>query len=242
MYICPSTKHISMHNQLLLINMRNNDWINLVFISIFILLVINKLLFQTRFSLLLSGILNRKYLSFYIKDSPLIASSFNIIFLPINILTVSFVLFFTAKEYYPSLFENYNFSVFILINIGVFTFLMMKTIFNMGVNSILSISKSARQFSFFKLSIRSFSSIVLLPILLFYQYSALDTHITLTVLLTVFIILLAFQYIYSTRLIITKERYSFLYIFLYLCTLEFATAIIFIKLVFIIVNNYSNSF
>ena len=231
-----------MYSQLLLINMGSNDWINLTFISIFVLLVLNKLLFYKRFTLLISGIFNRKYLSFYLKDTPLIASAFNLIFFPINLLVISLTLYFIAKGYYAELFNSYNLEIFSLIIIAVFLFYLMKIVLRFVINIIFSVTKTARQFSFFKLSIRSFSSIVLLPFLLIHQYSALDKSFTLTILLSVFIVLLAVQYVYSTQLIIAKKQYPFLYIFLYLCTLEIIPTAIFVKFVFIVVNNNFESF
>ncbi|MBE9487679.1 MAG: DUF4271 domain-containing protein [Bacteroidetes bacterium] len=222
--------------------MGSNDWINLTFISIFVLLVLNKLLFHRRFTLLISGIFNRKYLSFYLKDTPLITSTFNLIFFPINLLTISLTLYFIVKGYYVELFDSYNLELFSLIIVALFLFYLMKIVLRFVINIILSVSKTARQFSFFKLTIRSFSSIVLLPFLMIHQYSGLDKPFTLTILLSVFIALLAVQYLYSTQLIIAKKQYPFLYIFLYLCTLEILPTIIFIKFVFIIVNNDFHGF
>ena len=226
-----------MAGQFLLINMQSNDWINIIFILIFILLALNKWLFQKRFGLLLSGIFNRKYFSFYIKDTPLITSTFNIIFFLINLLITSLVVFFISRKYYLGISDSNNLEVFLYAITGVFLFYLMKIIFRFVISLIISTSKSVRQFSFFKLSIRSLSSIILLPFLLIHQYSVLDKSLTLTILLSVFIALLTIQYIYSTQLIIAKKQYPFLYIFLYLCTLEILPTIIFIKFVFIIVNN-----
>ncbi|MCK5907197.1 MAG: DUF4271 domain-containing protein [Flavobacteriales bacterium] len=231
-----------MAGQFLLINMQSNDWINIIFILIFILLALNKWLFQKRFGLLLSGIFNRKYFSFYIKDTPLITSTFNIIFFLINLLITSLVVFFISQEYYLGISDSNNLEVFLYAITGVFLFYLMKIIFRFVISLIISTSKSVRQFSFFKLSIRSLSSIVLLPFLLIHQYSVLDKSLTLTILLSVFIALLTIQYIYSTQLIIAKKQYPFLYIFLYLCTLEIIPTVIFIKFVFIIVNNDFHGF
>ena len=231
-----------MAGQFLLINMQSNDWINIIFILIFILLALNKWLFQKRFGLLLSGIFNRKYFSFYIKDTPLITSTFNIIFFLINLLITSLVVFFISRKYYLGISDSNNLEVFLYAITGVFLFYLMKIIFRFVISLIISTSKSVRQFSFFKLSIRSLSSIVLLPFLLIHQYSVLDKSLTLTILLSVFIALLTIQYIYSTQLIIAKKQYPFLYIFLYLCTLEIIPTVIFIKFVFIIVNNDFHGF
>ena len=231
-----------MAGQFLLINMQSNDWINIIFILIFILLALNKWLFQKRFGLLLSGIFNRKYFSFYIKDTPLITSTFNIIFFLINLLITSLVVFFISRKYYLGISDSNNLEVFLYAITGVFLFYLMKIIFRFVISLIISTSKSVRQFSFFKLSIRSLSSIILLPFLLIHQYSVLDKSLTLTILLSVFIALLTIQYIYSTQLIIAKKQYPFLYIFLYLCTLEIIPTVIFIKFVFIIVNNDFHGF
>jgi hypothetical protein len=199
-------------------------------------------LFQKRFGLLLSGIFNKKYFSFTLKDSPLMASSFNVVFFPINLLATSLALYFGFNKYYEGLFEKYDFEVYLYIVAAVFLFFLIKIIFRYIISIIISVSKSVKHFSFFKFSIWSFSSIILLPFLLVYQYSALEKSISLTILLSVFIVLLLIQNFYSTQLIIARKQYSFLYIFLYLCTLEIIPAILYVKFMFIIVDNNLYSF
>ena len=226
-----------MSSHLLLINLHSNDWINLTFIFIFILLVLNKWLFQKRFGLLLTGLFNKKYFSFTLKDSPLVASTFNLMFFPINLLTISLTFYFLSREYFSEFFDNYNFEVYLYIVAAVFLFFVIKIIFRYIISIIISATKIVKHFSFFKLSIGSFSSIVILPFLLIHQYSALGKSVTLTVLISVFIVLLTIQYLYSTQLIIARKQYPFLYIFLYLCTLEIIPTVLFIKFVFIMVNN-----
>ncbi|MCK5867517.1 MAG: DUF4271 domain-containing protein [Mycoplasmataceae bacterium] len=230
-----------MSGQFLLINMQSNDWINLTFISILVLLVLNKLLFPKRFVMLASDIFSKKYFAFYLKDSPLVSSTFNLIFFPINLLTISLTLFFISKEYYTNLLDNYNSIIYFYFIIGLLLFFFLKTFLRFLINIIISTTKKAKQFSFFKISIRSFSSLVLLPFLLVHQYSIIDKQVTLTILLSVFIGLLIIQYVYSVYLIIAQKQYSLLYIFLYLCTLEIVPTVIYIKLVFIVVANNSNS-
>ena len=221
--------------------MQSNDWINLTFISILVLLVLNKLLFPKRFVMLAFDIFSKKYFAFYLKDSPLVSSTFNLIFFPINLLTISLTLFFISKEYYKNLLDSYNSIIYFYFIIGLLLFFFFKTFLRFLINIIISTTKKAKQFSFFKISIRSFSSLVLLPFLLVHQYSIIDKQVTLTVLLSVFIGLLIIQYVYSAYLIIAQKQYSLLYIFLYLCTLEIIPTVIYIKLVFILVANNSNS-
>ncbi len=225
-----------------MINILNGDWINLTFILIFVLLVLNKLLFQKRFVILTTKIFSNKYFSMYLKDSPLITSTFNIIFFPINLLIISLTLFFISTEYYKELIDNYNFTTFLYFVLIIFIFFVLKIILRFIINIILSTIKRAKQFSFFKLSFRSLSSLVILPFLLIHQYSVLDKDISLTLLVSVFITLLAIQYLYSSYLIIAQKQYSLFYIILYLCTLEIIPAIIYIKLIFILKINDFISF
>lgn len=217
--------------------MQNNDWINLTFILIFALIVLDKLLFQKRFFLLTKTIFSKKYFSVYTKDSPLIASTFNLIFLPINILTISLSLFFLTEFYYPNLFKEYNFYTYLFFVLGLLLFFILKVILRFIVNIILSITKKARKFSFIKLSFRNLISLVLLPFLLLHQYSILDEQLTITLLLSIFITITAFQYLYSGYLIIADKHHSLFYIILYLCTLEIIPIVIYIKLILIVVNN-----
>lgn len=225
-----------------MINLLSNDWINLVFILVLVLLVINKLLFQKRFFNLTRKLFSSKYFSMYLKDTPLITSTFNIIFFPVNLLVISLTLFFLSREYYSDLIESYNFTTFLYFVLGVFIYYIAKVILKFIINIIISTTKKSKHFSFLKISFRSFSSLVLLPFLLIHQYSIIDNNTTLTLLLSVFIALLVIQYLYSTYLIIAQKQYPFLYIILYLCTLEIIPIIIYIKLVLIIISNNFSSF
>ena len=224
-----------------MIKMLSNDWINLTFILIFALLVFNKLMFQKRFVLLTTGILNKKYFSVYIKDSPLIASTFNAVFFVINVLTIGLSLYFLTKESFQDSLNGYNYTIYLYILLVLVLYFILKMAIVVLFNFLLSTLNIAKQFSFFNLSFRSLSSIVLLPFLLLHQYSLLDKEISLTILLSVFIALTAIQYIYSSYLIIAKKQHSLLYIILYLCTLEIIPTVIYIKLVFITIGRSSFS-
>jgi len=229
-----------MYSQLLMINMRSNDWISLVFVLIFVLLAFIKVVFQKRFELLI--LFSRKYWSFYSKESPLIASVFNLLFFPVNLLVTGLVIFYFAKEYFPDLFDSYDAEFFAKILLSIVLFYAVKIVLRFIVNIVLLTTKAVRQFSFYKLSLRNFSSIVLIPFLLIHQYSALQSSISIIFLLSAFIVFLAVRYIYSLRLIFEQKQYPFLYIILYLCTLEFIPALLYIKAVFILVNNNFEGF
>ena len=225
-----------------MIKMLSNDWISLTIISIFVLITVNKLLSPKRFKQLVTGIFGNKYFSFYLKDSPLISSNFNILFFPVNLLTVSLVIFYLLKHFFTDIISVYDFNVFVYINIIVFIFSVIKVIQNFIINVILSTTKKVRQFSFFKLSFRNFSSLLLLPFLLVHQYSSIDKGLSITVLLSVFIAISVIQYAYSSYLIIQQKQYSILYIILYLCALEITPTIIYLKLVFIVFEGNFLSF
>jgi len=231
-----------MMSQLLIITMLGNDWINLTFILIFGLLVFNKLLYQKRFSLLTTGIFNKRYFSVYTKDSPLIISTFNSVFFIINLLTISLTIYILTKGYFSYSLNNYDYTLFLYIFSGLLLYFILKASLIILVNFLLSTLKIAKQFSFFNLSFRSFSAIILLPFLLFYQYSLIDKGILLTILLSVFIILTAIQSLYSSYLIIDQKLYPLSYIILYLCTLEIIPTFIYIKLIFIITGSSFFSF
>jgi hypothetical protein len=225
-----------------MIKMLNNDWINLTFILIFALLALNKILFQKRFSQLLLKLFGNKYFSFYQKDNPLVLSVFNLIYFPINLITISLLIFYTTKHYFSYIFDTYNFETFVTINLIVFIFFVVKSTIRFFINIILSITKKARYFSFYKISFRNFSATILFPFLLIHQYSAIDNNTTLIILLSVFISITAIQYIYSSYLIIAQKLYPIFYIILYLCTLEIIPAFIYVKVIFIMTKDNFLSF
>ena len=226
-----------MPSTILMIKMLNNDWINIVFISILILLSLNKFLFEKRFYLLMRGIFNKKYFSLYIKETPLVYNAFNVVFIFINILTFGLFFFFVSKEYFPDQFPKYDFRIFMNVIVVLVLYFILKNIFLFFINMLLLSRKVSREFSFYKLSFKNFSAVIVLFGRGRQQYSVLNTNTSLILLVSVFIIISAIGYMYSSYQIIERKQNSLFHIFLYLCTLEIVPTIIYIKFVLILVDN-----
>ena len=221
-----------MISTLLIINIHNDDWINLVFILILLLLSINKYLSEKRFTTLLTILYSKKYISFYLKDSPLITNTFNVIFSFINVLTVSTTIYFILRNYLST--SNINSDAFLTILFIVSVYYISMFLISYFIDFIILTTEKSVQFSFVKLSVRNFFSIILLPILIIHQYFWANISDSTTILISIYLLSTGIQYVYSTIVILKQRQYSIFHIILYLCTLKFMPSIIFIKGLFVL--------
>lgn len=225
-----------MFNSILIFKMLRYDWISIVIISIFALLALNNFMYEKRFRALILGFFNNQYFSNYKKYSPLIVNTFNIIFLPINLFSFGLIFFYFAKHYFPGLFPEYDFKAFLTIIILFLLYYLLKGIISLLFNSILFNIKNSREFLFYKISFRNLTSIIMLILIALHQFSSLPPNITLLVLISVFATFYVFGYLFSSYQIVEKNNYSIYHIILYLCALEIAPSLIYVKFAILMLN------
>ncbi len=204
------------------------DWITVLFVLGFFLLVLAKILYPQRFVDFINLLNSGKFISFKGKENKAF-HGFNILLLIVQAIAISIFLF-VAYEVYFEHSESAGI-IFIRILTAYLCFLLLKTGVEKIIGNIFEMDDRMDYYIFQKISYRSFISLFILIASLFLVYS-LDPG-TLTITLIAVLCLLA--NVIGLIIIYRKNQNllasNWFYFILYLCALEIAPYIILYKLV-----------
>lgn len=196
------------------------DWATLLFVLCFLIVGINKNVFEARFNEFMRLAVSDKYTKIY-KDSSNIRSGFTISMFFVQLCSFTFFIVLLLKQF------NYSKNGFGILFLQVFTFLgvyiLSKYLIEKIIATTFRIEEFNEQFNLLKVSYRTYFGFILLPItiILFYNpslnknwiYSSIVIILIIANLITYFVSLKLYQ-----NLLIRK----IFYFILYLCTLEIA--------------------
>lgn len=209
----------------------NNDWITLIFLTVFLLLVVVKLLYKERLFELLTLFFSKKYFLKYSKESPLIFNGFNtLLFVILNIILSLIILVFTV-EYNSELVENQSFYFFIKINIGVGLFFFFRFLLGYLLGLLFNIKKQQLLLSFAKISYLFNSVLFIFPFLLFTFFIKKHNFLVFQLTMLLFSTLLIIRYIFVFRTNKSALHKQWSNFFMYLCALEIAPLLLILKIV-----------
>ena len=209
---------------------QNNDWITLVFFTIFVILVIIKLFFNERLAHTSILLFSKKYLAiYYNKEKKRTFNYFQILFFLVQILTFSLIFFEILTFKKPS-FTHLNRNIFLIILIGVTLYFAIRFLIGLFLAAIFNLTEIHKKILYEKSNY--FNSLVLsmLPFLLFIFYAESYQIIFSKVTLILFVVLLTLRYILvlkNNKKLIFSNLFYFI---LYLCALEIAPLVIILKL------------
>ncbi len=204
------------------------DWITLIFMACFILLVLAKILFPQRFDEFISLLNSGKFIAFKGKENKAF-HPFNILLLLLQSLAVSIFLYIT----YDYFFETNQLPIILFIRI--FTAYTCLILFKAGVEkitgNIFEIDEKIDYYIFQKFSYRNFLSLFLLAASLFLVYTIQPTALLIGLLGGIIILgnVIGLIIIYKRNQ--NALSANWFYFILYLCALEIAPYIILYKLI-----------
>lgn len=204
----------------------NNDLVTWAFIFIFGVLCILNIFYSKRLLFTNVFFLSEKYVAlFYSKDKK---NSFKnrydfFLFFLINILTFLLVLHCIFFK------KNIDFDRFIVITLTTIGYVFFDYFLKQFLSIIFNFKATQHKISYLKIGY--FNNIILwiLPFLIFYFYTNTFQEVTRTVIIFLLVFLFILRYIFiilKNKILITSH---FFYFILYLCTLEIAPLIFFIK-------------
>ncbi|NJY61156.1 DUF4271 domain-containing protein [Salinimicrobium sp. CDJ15-81-2] len=207
----------------------SHDWITLLLVLVFGLLVVAKYSFTQRFSHFVMLFATDKYMLLKGKNANLF-HPFNIVFFTINAISAAlfiYVFYLTFSEAPPA-----RPGVLFLRIITAYTaFVLLKFSFEKIIADVISLNKKINYYLFYKLSYRNFMALVMLPFTILFIYvwkpSPLALYVFLGLILLINLITLLSIFIKNRQYIMT---HSF-YFILYLCALEIGPYYILYKLV-----------
>jgi hypothetical protein len=195
------------------------DWATIVFVVSFVLVVVAKSFFETRFNEYLRLIVSDKYIKMY-RDSTHLMSGFTILLFLVQLVSLAF--FIQLMFAYFGYVSKTDWIVFIQIFTFLTVFVLSKFLIEKIVATSFNMEEFTEQFNLQKVSYRTYIGLLVLPIdiVLFYNDNPPKTLIFLFIIVVLAINLL-------TYLISLKNYQNFLlgrlfYFILYLCALEIA--------------------
>ncbi len=204
------------------------DWITILFLSCFVLLVVAKILFPQRFEEFTSLLNSGKFIAFKGKENKAF-HGFNILLLSLQAVSVSLFLFIIYRYFQEE--QTADLVIFIRIFTAYFCFVLIKAGIEKIIRNIFEIDEKIDYYIFQKFSYRNFISIFLLFASLFLIYTFYPTALIIGIIGGSAIIANVIGLIIIYRRNQSAIGANWFYFILYLCTLEIAPYIILYKLI-----------
>lgn len=196
----------------------STDWITVLLLAAFLILVIAKTAHLHKFSDFSNLFITDKYLLLHGRE-PKILHAFNILMFVVNVISVSLFIYILYRVMHPSEISR-PIILFIRIATAYAAFVLLKFAVEKIVANILSLDKKMDFYLFYKLSYRNFLAMLILPANIIFIYLWWPNILGLFIFLG-FILLMNFIIVAD---IFKKNRQyifnHFFYFILYLCALE----------------------
>ncbi len=201
---------------------KDNDTITWIFISIGLLLFVLNLLYHHRLYLTSTSFLTGKYgVTFYSadKNKSIFNRYYTLLFFPINILTIVMLIYCVFPENKSFLFTSVALSIFLIFDYFI----------KYGLSILFNYKEEQNYATYLKSIYMNNITLWILPFLLVCLYSPFFNRFLKGLLVSLLLILFVLRYF----LVISKYKkivqQHLFYFILYLCTLEIAPLLLFIK-------------
>lgn len=197
----------------------NKDWVTILFIIAFALLVVTKTAFENRFRDFINLLINDKYLKIY-KDSSNLMSWFTILLFVVQLISISFF-----SQLVLSYFEyttKTNWVTFIQIFTFLSFFILSKFLIEKIIATSFNIENFIEQFNLFKVSYRTYIGLLLLPVNIIMYYTNIMNTYTIIGVIVILLIINAVTYLVSLKNYQKLLLSKLFYFILYICALEIA--------------------
>lgn len=195
------------------------DWATIVFVLCFILIAINKSLYELRFSEFIKLAVSDKYIKIY-KDSGNIMSGFTISFFIIQLISLTFLIQFLLS--YFGMAQKTNWITFIQIFTLLGVFILSKYLVEKIIATAFNIEDFNEQFNLQKVNYRTYIGLLLLPINVVLFYNQNPHPIMVYIIIGLIAAGAIFSYLVSLKTYQNLILNKLFYFILYLCTLEIA--------------------
>ena len=209
---------------------QNNDWITLVFLFIFIVLTLLKVLFKDRLLHENTFFFSKKYLSiYYNKEKGNIFNLFQTLFFIVQLLGLSLLFYFINIhfQFQPKLL---NFQGYILIFLGVSSYFSLRYLTGLFLSFLLNTKNEFNKIVYDKMSYSRNLILWILPFLVLSVYLSEYKELLFEITFLLFLLVLILRYV---LILLNNKKLIFnnlFYFILYLCALEIAPLIIVLKL------------
>ena len=195
----------------------NKDWATLLFIICFVIIAINKSLFENQFNEFIRLPFSKKYTATY-KDSSNLYSTFTVTLFFVQLISYSFLVQIVLSYFHYT--TKNNWITFIQIFTALSASILIKFYIEKIVANIFNIEEFLETFNLKKVIFRTYIGLLFLPIvILLYYNNFLSVGIIAAFIVIIGICMMYFYFLSILnyqKLILSK----IFYFILYLCTLE----------------------
>lgn len=209
---------------------QNNDWVTFVFLSILLVLTTAKVLFNDRLLHLSKLFLSKKYFLIYFnKEKNNIINFFQILLFVVQLLAISLFLYY-INFYWQLKPEFSGLNSYLLIIVGVSLYVGLRFFLGLLLAYIFNLKGAHNKLTNEKVNYLNNLILWLIPLLIVCEYTTDYKAFFFKITFLIVILLLIIRY--SLLLLNNKKLFSnsLFYFILYLCALEIAPLIIFLKL------------
>ncbi|MGB7786827.1 MAG: DUF4271 domain-containing protein [Salinimicrobium sp.] len=207
----------------------SQDWITLLLLLAFVLLVTARYAFTQRFSNFVMLFATEKYLLLKGKNAN-IFHPFNMLFFAVNLISVGLFIYIFFRGHTEILPDRPK-VLFLRIITAYGAFVLLKFSFEKIIANIVGVDSLMNYYLFYKLSYRNFMALILLPASILFIYvwepTLLALYIFLSLILIINLIILLSVYRKNQQFILSH----WFYFILYLCALEIGPYFILYKLI-----------
>lgn len=209
---------------------QNNDWISAVFILVFFLLTLTKLVFNDRIYHTNTLFIQKKYLQIYYgREKNIVFNLFQTFLFIIKYLLLA-LLIFHINDFFK-LNNNLNGLFGYLIILGsVVVYFTLKISFELILAKLLNFEKTFKRVCYDKINYFNNLVLWLLPFLILYTYIPSHKEVYFNILFFMAMILFTVRYVLILRDNKNLIFNNLFYFILYLCALEISPIVIVLKL------------
>ncbi|MDR5589288.1 DUF4271 domain-containing protein [Christiangramia sp. SM2212] len=204
------------------------DWITIIFLTCFFLLVLAKLLFPQRFEEFTALLNSGKFIAFKGKENKAF-HAFNILLLAVQALAVSVFLYIAYSFFFET--SSTPLIVFIRILTAYFCLILIKAGVEKIIGNVFGLDDKFDYYIFQKFSYRNFIALFILAASLFLVYTLNPTSLLIVIIGVSAILANTIGLIIIYRRNQSVLSANWFYFILYLCALEIAPYIILYKLI-----------
>ncbi|AKC20798.1 DUF4271 domain-containing protein [Flavobacterium psychrophilum] len=197
--------------------LENKDWVTVLFLLAFALLVVTKTAFENRFRDFVNLLINDKYLKIY-KDSSNLMSWFTILLFVVQLISMSFFLQLVLS--YFGYTTKTNWITFIQIFTFLSFFILSKFLIEKIIATSFDIENFIEQFNLFKVSYRTYIGLLLLPVDIIMYYTNIMNTYAIIGIMVILLMINAITYLVSLKNYQKLLLSKLFYFILYICALE----------------------
>jgi len=205
-------------------------WIFWIYLGMFIILAWVRIFFSQRFQLLIEANFSTRSLHQLIREGNPFNERISIALCVIYVMSIAMVIFQVLKLLiHKSSFMIPDFQLFLLLCLTVIGFWALKLLIMNFLSSIFKTEEINNEYKLNILTTISFLGFLLLPILVFTVY--LGSSWLIYICLGIIIFFSLFRLVKGFIIGISLTRFSYFFLFVYLCTLEILPLLVVAKLI-----------